>query len=94
VEAEEADEEVVAIDVKVNLTTNEREAGAELANGVDDAAPKRLLKLSLGHLVSEFEKVEISRGPRLAGGQGSCPRGLADPRSTSAGHLSARACAS
>lgn len=37
VKEEEVDEEVVAINVKVDLAVDEREAGAELAEGVDNA---------------------------------------------------------
>ena len=47
VEEEQIDVEIIPVDIEVNLAANEGEAGAELAESVDDAVNEALLEDTL-----------------------------------------------
>ncbi|GAA4515550.1 hypothetical protein GCM10023159_25850 [Brevibacterium yomogidense] len=58
VEEQQVHEEIIAVDVDVQLTSDERETGAELVEGVDDAVDQPLFKFSLGYVAVDCEEVE------------------------------------
>src|ERR1700712_1128836 len=57
-EEEEVDEEVVTVDVKVDLPSDEREAVSELAESVDDPIDECLLETPLLHVTIDCEEVQ------------------------------------
>src|ERR1700710_583101 len=57
-EEEEVDEEVVAVDVKVDLPSDERKAVSELAERVDDAIDECLLETPLLHVTIDRQEVQ------------------------------------
>ncbi len=61
VEEQQIDEEVVALDIEVDLTTDEREPGAELTQSVDDALDEPILELALGGVPVDGEELERER---------------------------------
>lgn len=61
VEEQQIDEEVIALDIEVDLTTDEREPGAELTQSVDDALDEPILEPALRGIAVDGEELECER---------------------------------
>jgi hypothetical protein len=61
VEEQQIDEEVIALDIEVDLTTDEREPGSELTQSVDDALDEPILEPALRGIAVDGEELECER---------------------------------
>jgi hypothetical protein len=94
VEQQQVEDVLVAVDVEPDLPVDEREPGAELPQGLDEAVHQRLLEVAFGDLLAQLEEVEDVRvlgdllrelGVRRRQGRAEVGRRRAQPR-VRAGH--------
>ena len=79
---EHVDEELFAVHVKRHLTTNEREARAELDHEALDLGDQRPLEAALSNVCGETEELEVVVPRGRSAGRARSPRQAAPERSS------------